>query len=126
MWPIEYAIVSTVRQKASETPSKPIPTCGNPAAMTAEPQPANVSQNVPIASATYFLIWSIGCSSLFAQGHAKTNLNTVYSDPLRCPLPSGSPESALLFRANPRRYETLSPLGTSCAARCSLIRSPAD
>src|SRR5215203_444719 len=63
MWPMEYAIVSTVRPKASETPSKPIPTCGNPAAMTAEPQPANVSQNVPIASATYFLIWSIVCSS---------------------------------------------------------------
>ena len=26
----------------------------------------------------------------------------------------------MLFRANPRRYETLSPLGTSYAARCSL------
>src|SRR5215203_5198198 len=88
MWPMEYAIVSTVRPKASETPNKPIPTCGNPAAMTAEPQPANVSQNVPIASATYFLIWSIGCFSLFAQGGAKTNLNTV--DPNSSFLGSGS------------------------------------
>ena len=31
--------------------------------MTAEPQPANVSQNVPIASAKYFLIWAMSCSS---------------------------------------------------------------
>ena len=30
-----------------------MPTCGNPAAITALPQPANVSQNVPMASATY-------------------------------------------------------------------------
>src|SRR3954451_5673487 len=52
-------MVSTVRPKASETPRSPIPTCGKPAAITADPQPANVSQNVPIASAVYFLIWSI-------------------------------------------------------------------
>src|SRR5215204_5485440 len=100
MWPMEYAIVSTVRPKASETPSKPIPTCGNPAAMTAEPQPANVSQNVPIASATYFLIWSIVCTSLFAQGGAKTNLNTGYSNPLRSPLPQ-RPEVQLSVSSNP-------------------------
>jgi hypothetical protein len=31
-----------------------MPTCGNAAAMTALPQPAKVSQNVPIASAMYF------------------------------------------------------------------------
>jgi hypothetical protein len=31
-----------------------MPTCGNPAAMTALPHPANVSQKVPIASAAYF------------------------------------------------------------------------
>jgi hypothetical protein len=28
-----------------------MPTCGKPAAITAEPQPAKVSQNVPMASA---------------------------------------------------------------------------
>src|SRR4051794_41745465 len=76
MWPMEYAIVSTVRPKASETPSNPIPTCGNPAAMTAEPQPANVSQKVPIVSAVYFLIWSIGYSFPFAQGGAKAKSST--------------------------------------------------
>jgi hypothetical protein len=31
-----------------------MPTCGNAAAITALPQPAKVSQNVPIASAAYF------------------------------------------------------------------------
>src|SRR4051812_10101409 len=33
-----------------------MPTLGRPAAMTALPQPPNVSQNVPIASAEYFFI----------------------------------------------------------------------
>ena len=56
MWPTEYAIVTTVKPNASETPSSPIPTSGNPDAITAEPQPANVSQNVPIASAMYFFV----------------------------------------------------------------------
>ena len=36
-----------------------MPTSGNPAAITAEPHPANVSQNVPIASAAYLRNWSI-------------------------------------------------------------------
>jgi hypothetical protein len=31
-----------------------MPTCGNAEAITALPQPAKVSQNVPIASAVYF------------------------------------------------------------------------
>ena len=43
-----------------------MPTCGKPAAMTALPQPANVSQNVPIASAVH-LRRSIG-RSLPASG----------------------------------------------------------
>src|SRR5882724_7495438 len=58
--PIAYAIVTTVSPDASETPTSPIPTWGKPAAITAEPHPANVNQNVPIASAAYFRIWSIG------------------------------------------------------------------
>src|SRR5687767_6195374 len=40
-------MVSTVRPKASETPKRPMPTWGKAAAMTALPQPAKVSQNVP-------------------------------------------------------------------------------
>src|SRR5260370_30885538 len=47
-------MVTTLSPNASETPTNPMPTCGNAAAMTALPQPAKVSQNVPIASAAYF------------------------------------------------------------------------
>jgi hypothetical protein len=36
-----------------------MPTWGNAAAITALPQPAKVSQNVPIASAAYFLAFMI-------------------------------------------------------------------
>src|SRR5580765_4079500 len=55
-WPPEigpsaYAPDSTVRPKASDTPSNPIPTAGKPAAMTALPQPPSTSQNVPMNSA---------------------------------------------------------------------------
>src|SRR4051794_10873198 len=58
-WPPEigpsaYAPDNTVRPKARDTPSRPIPTSGNAAASTALPQPPRTSQNVPIASATYF------------------------------------------------------------------------
>ena len=48
-------MVTTLSPNARDTPTKPIPTCGKPAAMTALPHPAKVSQNVPIASAAYFL-----------------------------------------------------------------------
>ena len=55
-----YAIVRTVRPKASETPSRPMPTSGNAAASTALPQPPKTSQNVPINSAaTTFPIASL-------------------------------------------------------------------
>src|SRR4051794_39651503 len=57
-------MVSTVRPKASETPKRPMPTWGKAAAMTALPQPPKVSQNVPIASATYFFV-----SILFPPAH---------------------------------------------------------
>src|SRR5688572_21323841 len=46
-------MVSTLRPKASETPRRPMPTSGKPAAMTALPHPAKVSQKVPIASAEH-------------------------------------------------------------------------
>src|SRR5947207_3426110 len=51
MWPMAYAIVSTVSPNASDTPSRPIPTLGNAADRTALPHPPNTSQNVPINSA---------------------------------------------------------------------------
>src|SRR6185312_15529317 len=58
-------MVRTVSPKASATPTSPIPTSGNLAAITALPHPAKVSQNVPIASARYLWILSlyIGSSS---------------------------------------------------------------
>src|SRR6478672_8842576 len=68
-------MVTTVRPKAAETPSRPIPTCGKPAAMTALPQPAKVSQKVPMASARHLRmsmatllggeeIWIATCAAL--------------------------------------------------------------
>ena len=45
------AMVRTVRPNASDTPTKPIPSCGKAAASTALPQPAKVSQKVPKNSA---------------------------------------------------------------------------
>src|SRR6185436_12452700 len=55
-WPPEigpsaYAPDSTVRPKANDTPSSPIPTSGKAAASTALPQPPRTSQNVPMNSA---------------------------------------------------------------------------
>src|ERR1700752_4394808 len=47
-------MVTTLSPNARDTPTSPMPTCGKPAAMTALPHPANVSQNVPMASAAYF------------------------------------------------------------------------
>ena len=41
------AIVSTVRPKASETPSRPMPTSGKAAASTALPQPPNRAKRCP-------------------------------------------------------------------------------
>src|SRR5687767_6242179 len=58
-------MVTTVRPKASETPSRPMPTCGKAAASTALPQPPSTSQNVPIASAAYFLPFMNDSLALF-------------------------------------------------------------
>src|SRR4029078_5701051 len=52
--PNAYAPVTTVKPKASETPSKPIPTSGKAAASTALPQPPRTSQKVPMNSADSF------------------------------------------------------------------------
>src|SRR3954465_2254868 len=67
-------MVSTVRPKASATPKSPMPTCGKPAAITALPQPPNVSQKVPIASAAYFLPF-ITCPPEGSAGHAGSSFN---------------------------------------------------
>src|SRR6185436_9871400 len=48
----------------------PIPTCGNPAAITALPQPPSVSQNVPIASALS-LRKSMSSSPALHRAHAR-------------------------------------------------------
>jgi hypothetical protein len=49
-------MVITVRPKANDTPSNPIPTLGNAAAKTALPHPPRTNQKVPINSAPYFFI----------------------------------------------------------------------
>src|SRR6056297_2059345 len=56
-------MVSTVRPKASETPAKPMPSSGKPAARTALPQPPKTSQKVPKASAASLLIIGVSSSS---------------------------------------------------------------
>src|SRR6202789_4357397 len=59
------AMVTTVRPKASETPSRPIPTWGKAAARTALPHPPSTSQNVPMNSAASFLVSGMSDSCLF-------------------------------------------------------------
>src|SRR6266498_824392 len=48
-------MVRTVRPNASDTPTKPMPSPGNPAARTALPHPPNTSQKVPNNSAAALL-----------------------------------------------------------------------
>jgi len=48
------AIIKSVNPKAKETPRRPIPTPGKPAANTALPQPPKTNQNVPMNSARFF------------------------------------------------------------------------
>src|SRR5262245_43665440 len=66
MWPIPYAIVSTVKPKAKATPRNPIPRFGNAAASTALPQPPNTNQKVPMSSAS--ARFAIGMSASFRSG----------------------------------------------------------
>src|SRR5690348_2234659 len=56
-------MVTTLSPNVRATPTRPMPTCGKVAAITALPHPANVSQNVPINSAAYFLA-SMGASRI--------------------------------------------------------------
>jgi hypothetical protein len=50
-------MVTTLRPNARDTPDQADTDLRKPAAMTALPHPAKVSQNVPIASAAYFLVF---------------------------------------------------------------------
>src|SRR3972149_7719550 len=56
MGPMAKAIVSTVKPKAKETPSRPMPTFGIAAANTALPHPPRTNQKVPKNSAPYVFI----------------------------------------------------------------------
>src|SRR5438874_4980768 len=86
-------MVTTLSPNASDTPTRPIPTCGKPAAMTALPHPANVSQNVPISSAAYFLV------------SMETPPRFVIA-PL--PLVENKPESSQISKWRPARHANLS------------------
>ena len=62
--PSAYAMVKTVRPKAKETPTSPIPINGSDikfAANTALPQPPSTSHKVPINSAiAFFILFGFG------------------------------------------------------------------
>src|SRR5437867_1580825 len=73
-WPMAYAMVSTVRPKASATPCRPIPTLGKAAARTALPHPPSTSQAVPRNSAAALLVIGIGCL-LLAFAHILTTVS---------------------------------------------------
>ena len=60
-------MVSTVSPKASATPAKPMPSCGNAAASTALPQPPKVSQKVPRNSAESFCVIVMGVFSFMLK-----------------------------------------------------------
>src|SRR5580698_5168282 len=60
-----YAMATMVSPKAKDTPSNPIPTCGNAAARTALPHPPSTSQKVPMNSAASFLVNGMADSCLF-------------------------------------------------------------
>src|SRR5215467_1904142 len=73
-------MVSTVRPKASDTPTKPMPSWGKAAASTAAPQPPRTSHAVPMNSATSLRVmsWSSRSSAAFynragPRGHAQTH-----------------------------------------------------
>src|SRR5262245_48608234 len=77
-------MVSTVRPKASETPRRPMPTSGNAAASTALPQPANVSQNVPMASAAHLRISIEPLPGLIRQEDRLPVALHIYHGPAAC------------------------------------------
>src|SRR5689334_1523864 len=77
MWPIAYAIVRTVKPKASDTPRKPMPKPGNAAASTALPQPPKTSQNVPMNSAIALLLK--GIATPFDVVHSTLKLRRLES-----------------------------------------------
>src|SRR5690348_9783449 len=52
-------MVSTVKPKASATPTKPMPRLGKAAASTALPQPPSTSQNVPMNSAPSAFVMAV-------------------------------------------------------------------
>lgn len=71
MCPMAKAMVRTVSPKTRETPTKPMPSVGTPAARTAEPQPPKASQKVPKNSAAARLercIARLLCDGFWVKG----------------------------------------------------------
>src|SRR4029077_14851008 len=69
-------MVNTVRPNASATPSRPMPTFGNPAARTALPHPPRTSQNVPRNSTLYCFI----SSSYRPRNNPVTNGRSIFRE----------------------------------------------
>ncbi len=68
-------MVKTVRPNASETPTKPIPISGKPAANTALPHPPKTYEKVPKNSATFFfIVFKIYFASKVEELFEETNL----------------------------------------------------
>src|SRR5580704_9736203 len=73
-------MVTTLSPNVRATPTRPMPTCGKVAAITALPHPANVSQNVPMSSAAYFRA-SIGClRELLLLGYPRAKIGPKSSE----------------------------------------------
>src|SRR5688572_11666140 len=103
MCPSAYAPVRTVSPKASDTPTRPIPS-GLPsppkfAARTALPQPPSTSQNVPISSAISLLsmVASSVSSGWLGRGERPTAVEDLGARPIEADhvVPAGGDRQAV-------------------------------
>src|ERR1700682_2339165 len=118
-------MVTTLSPNASETATNPMPTCGNAAAITALPQPAKVSQNVPIASAAYFFVFMI--SSLCCPKNGQGSFRQGSLRGTEGPEPSFMRSDSGLFRHNSlHRRWTLPDLSDTSAPSRLRVRPFAD
>src|SRR6202453_1282884 len=108
-------MVSTVRPKASDTPTKPMPRPGKAAARTALPQPPSTSQRVPMNSAVKRFDMGIEIS-LFGQATLVANSRGV--EPCRGSRPSHIPATRLPDYRRIDDYAVFSRLAT--AEQCSV------
>src|SRR5215510_535433 len=120
MCPMANAIVSTVRPKARDTPSSPMPTPGNAADRTALPHPPRTNQNVPTNSAEYTRMTLLTWTGRFSR--MRSALVRCVHDDVGCGRPDKLrliPDAAALLIRDPARHH-------GCAARGKSVDSRAD